>query len=82
MIAFCSRRAKPNKPELYVALKEIMSLRAWLPVRVVFWHVERSINSMANWLLNVAKELGHSCNCTAWVPPDLGPFSAPPWPAK
>ena len=65
-----------------MALKEIMLLRARLPARVVFRHVERSMNSLADWLSNLAKELGYSRDCTAWVMPDLGLFSAPPWPAK
>ena len=59
-----------------------MSLHARLPARVVFRHVERSMNSLADWLVNIAKELGCSRDCTAWVTPDLGLFSAPPWPAK
>ena len=81
-ISFCTRRAKPGTPELFTLLRSINALRRDMSCRLVFRHVERSNNAMADWLSNVAKHLDHSMDLTAYVPTTVGLFSEPPWPAE
>ena len=81
-ISFCTSCAKPGTPALFTLLRSINALHRNMSCRLVFWHVERSKNAMADWLSNVAKHLDHSMDLTAYVPVMAGLFSDPPCPAE
>lgn len=54
-IDFCLRRARPGKAVLFRTLRRVQAMVA--PVRrfVVFAHVPRERNQVADWLANVAR---------------------------
>lgn len=59
IIDFANRKAKPGKAELFIATREVQSLaramrKEW-DLTVVFRHVKREGNSLADWLGNVAR---------------------------
>ena len=54
-IDFANRVCRPGKAELYVAMQRVAEIRRRLPFKVLFRHVERAKNSVADWLSNVAR---------------------------
>ena len=56
-IDFCTRKASPGKPELFRGLKRINALRREVRGAVVFRHIRRNNNQLADWLTRVASQL-------------------------
>ena len=74
---FCTRKALPSKPELFRGLKRVIALRKKVSGLVVFQHVGRGNNQLADWLTRVAKTLGQSAAVEKLLPNDVTLFSGP-----
>lgn len=62
VVDFCLRHARPGKAVLFRALRRIQAIigryRRW----IVFEHVPRAENAIADWLANIARTIrGHAC---------------------
>ena len=76
---FCTRKALPSKPELFRGLKHVTALWKKVSGPVVFLHVRRGNNQLADWLTRVAKALEQSAAVEKLLLNDVTLFSGPVW---
>ena len=79
MLDFCTRKTLPSKPELFWGLKRVTALQKRVSGPVVFRHVWRGNNQLANWLMCVSKALEQSAAVEKLLPNDITLFSGPVW---
>ena len=78
-LSFCTRKVSPSNPELFRGLKRVTALRKNVLGPVVFRHVRRGNNQLADWLMHVAKALEQSAAVEKLLPNDVTLFSGPVW---
>ena len=79
VIDFANRAAKPGKASLFLLMREVATLKRQLGVKVLFRHVLREQNALADWLTNVARTLGRTVEPLTL---DLQLGDSPPWPPQ
>ena len=82
IVGFCNRKYKPSK-KFFNTITAVKAKTRQLQATVLFRHVYRQHNRLADWLANLAKHLPKSINLTSFLTtnhPSLTFLSTPPWP--
>lgn len=80
VIGFLTGAAKPGKPSFFLAIKSLRAQLRRLPYPIIFQHIPRAENTLADWLTNVPRAVQCDVN-VSMIAPELCIGDEPPWPA-